>query len=434
MTLSNNLVVNKSGPLLGNIKIPGDKSISHRSIILGSLAEGEMIITNFLESDDCQCTINAMKNLGAEISFYDKKVFIRGNGLFNLKAPQSEIDAGNSGTLMRLLTGLLSVQNFKSSITGDESLLSRPMERIIKPLSNYGADIESRENKAPLIIKPTKELNPIDYHQEIASAQIKSCLMFASLFINGKSRFYEEIPTRDHTENLLEHLGYNIERTAKTTIIHGQKKILARDIQIASDISSASFFIVAALISRDSEISLKNINMNKYRTGIVTILEKMGAKIDIDNIKTISNELVGDLKVKSSKLRSIEISGEIISSLIDELPIIFIACALSEGVSKISGIEELRYKESDRIKTMEEGLKSIGIDVSSTQDSITISGGKISGGKVNSYGDHRVAMSFAIAGIVSDSSISISNTKNISTSFPSFVNLLREQGVQIFEI
>ena len=344
------------------------------------------------------------------------------------------MNAGNSGTLMRLLTGVLAAQNFSSSISGDESLSQRPMSRIINPLCEIGAQIESKSGKAPLKIIQPQNLTPINYVQEIASAQVKSCLIFTSLFIDGTSTFIESIPTRDHTENLLEHFKYPIERNNGKSIIHGQYSFNAKDITIPSDISSAAFFIVGALINKESHITLRNININPLRTGIIEVLKKMGASINIFNIKTLSNELVADIEVKYSKLKSISLNGEIISSLIDELPILFIACALSSGTSTIKGIEELRYKESDRILSMQNGLEKIGINVTSTNDSITIEGGKISGAEIDSFNDHRVAMAFAVCGLVSNESITIKNTKNIATSFPQFVDTLRDMGAQIFEI
>ena len=434
MSSSNNLIVNKSKPFLGKVIIPGDKSISHRSIILGSMAKGKIIITNFLKSDDCLKTISAMRSLGAKITAFNEQIMIEGIGLNNVKKPNKTIDAGNSGTLIRLLTGILSVQNFSSTITGDESLNTRPMRRIINPLVAHGAMIDSNNFKAPLKITGNTKLLPINYKQDVASAQVKSCLMLAALFIEGESKFYEDIVTRDHTENLLEYLGYDMNKSEHEISFKGCQSLIAKDINIGSDISSAAFFIVATLILKDSEITIPNVNINKYRTGIITVLKEMGANISIINRRHDSNEELGDLIIKSSELKSLNIGGEIISTLIDELPILFIACAVSSGVSKISGIEELRHKESDRIKSMEEGLTAIGIKVTSTIDSIEINGGEILGGKINSYGDHRIAMAFAISALVSKKSITIINTKNISTSFPNFIDLMREQRANIYEL
>ena len=388
MTSPNHLVVNKSNPLIGKIQIPGDKSISHRSIILGSLSEGRLEISNFLTSTDCIATVNAMRQLGADITMHDSQVLINGKGLHGLKEPTGTIDAGNSGTLIRLLSGILAAQDFTSSITGDESLVKRPMARVINPLISCGASIESDDYKAPLKIIGSKSLSAISYKQDIASAQVKSCLMMSALYIEEESTFYEQTPTRDHTENLLEHLDYKIFRN-------------------------------------DNSFSFK---------GRLSVLKQMGAQIETCNIQKISNEYVGDIKVKYSKLKPINISGEIIPSLIDELPILFIACSVASGVSKISGIEELRYKESDRIKAMEDGLNAIGIKVSSTQDSIEITGGKIKGGKIDTYDDHRIAMSFAVAGLISETSLTIMNTRNIDTSFPNFVTTLKDLGGEVYEI
>ena len=434
MSSPNNLIVNKSKPFLGKVIIPGDKSISHRSIILGSMVKGKIIITNFLKSDDCLQTISAMKSLGAKITAFNEQIMIEGMGLNNIKKPNKIIKAGNSGTLIRLLTGILSVQNFSSTITGDESLNTRPMRRIISPLVAHGATIDSNDFMAPLKITGNTKLAPINYRQDVASAQVKSCLMLAALFIKGESKFYEDIVTRDHTENLLEHLGYDIDKSDHEIRFKGCQTLIAKDINIGSDISSAAFFIVAAIILKDSEIKIPNVNINKYRTGIISVLKEMGANISIINRRHDSNEELGDLIIKSSELKSLNIGGEIISTLIDELPILFIACAVSSGVSKISGIEELRHKESDRIKSMEEGLRAIGIKVTSTIDSIEINGGEILGGKINSYGDHRIAMAFAISALVSKKSITIINTKNISTSFPNFIDLMREQRANIYEL
>ena len=434
MSSPNNLIINRSKPLIGNLKIPGDKSISHRSIILGALSDGELTISNFLTSDDCNATINAMRELGADISVNDNQVDIKGKGLFSLKKPKQIIDAGNSGTLIRLLTGVLAVQDFDSVITGDDSLKKRPMGRIIEPLTSCGAKIKSNEYKAPLSIYGSSSVNPIEYNQDVASAQVKSCLILSALYISGQSTFYEEIQTRDHTENLLEHLSYEINRDSNSLSLKGKQNLIAKDIFIGSDISSAAFFIVASLIVDGSCIEMRNVNINELRTGIVTVLKGMGADIEISDIKKVSNELLGNIRVRHSKLKCADIKGEIIPSLIDELPILFIACACASGISKISGIEELRYKESDRIMAMENGLRAIGINVHSSKDSIEITGGKITGGKVNSYDDHRIAMSFAIAGLISKHSLTIKDTKNISTSFPTFVTILRELGVEVFEV
>ena len=434
MTVNSNFIINNSSALQGDLTIPGDKSITHRAIILSSLSNGSSKIFNGLQSEDCKKTISAFESLGVKINIKDGFIEVFGAGLNSLKKPKSILDAGNSGTLIRLLSGILATQNFESSIGGDKSLSIRPMERIIEPLTLMGANIKSNNNKAPLIFKPSKALKAIKYSSNIPSAQVKSCIILASLFIPGISIIRETIQTRDHTEQLLKYLEYPIEIKNNEIIISGQKELLAKDIFIPSDISSASFFIVAALIKENSNIILKNIGINPLRTGIIDVLIEMGADIKILNKSFKGSELIGDISVKYSKLKPIKISGNIVSRLIDEFPILFIACATCKGVSKITGIEELRHKESDRIKAMEVGLKKLGIIVSSTSNSITIEGGNFEGGIVDSFGDHRIAMSFIISGLVSRKPITVTNTDNINTSFPDFFSILRKQKVELFKV
>ena len=434
MTVNSNFIINNSSALQGDLTIPGDKSITHRAIILSSLSNGSSKIFNGLQSEDCKKTISAFESLGVKINIKDDFIEVFGAGLNSLKKPKSILDAGNSGTLIRLLSGILATQNFESAICGDESLSTRPMERIIEPLTLMGANIKSNNNKAPLIFKPSKALKAIKYSSNIPSAQVKSCIILASLFIPGISIIRETIQTRDHTEQLLKYLEYPIEIKNNEIIISGQKELLAKDIFIPSDISSASFFIVAALIKENSNIILKNIGINPLRTGIIDVLIEMGADIKILNKFFKGSELIGDISVKYSKLKPIKISGSVVSRLIDEFPILFIACATCKGVSKITGIEELRHKESDRIKAMEVGLKKLGIIVSSTSNSITIEGGNFEGGIVDSFGDHRIAMSFIISGLVSRKPITVTNTDNINTSFPDFFSILRKQKAELLKI
>tara|TARA_B110000014_G_scaffold123395_1_gene84843 strand:+ start:153 stop:1457 length:1305 start_codon:yes stop_codon:yes gene_type:complete len=434
MTVNSNFIINNSNALQGDLTIPGDKSVTHRAIILSSLSNGNSKIFNGLQSEDCKKTISAFESLGVKINIKDDFIEVFGAGLNSLKKPKSVLDAGNSGTLIRLLSGILATQNFESSISGDESLSTRPMERIIKPLTLMGANITSNNNKAPLLFKPSKNLKVINYSSRIPSAQVKSCIILASLFISGISIIRETIQTRDHTEQLLKYLEYPIEIKSNEITISGQKELSAKDIFVPSDISSASFFIVAALIKENSNILLKNIGINPLRTGIIDVLIEMGADIKILNKSFKGSELIGDINVKYSQLKPIKISGSIVSRLIDEFPILFIACATCKGVSEITDIEELRHKESDRIRAMEVGLKKLGIIVSSTLNSITIKGGNFNGGIVDSFGDHRIAMSFIIAGLVSRKPITVTNTDNINTSFPNFFSILRKQKAELFKI
>ncbi len=433
MTNSSSLIFNQSNHLSGEIDIPGDKSITHRAIILGSLSNGQVNISNALLSEDCKRTLDAFRMLGVKISLNNQKISIYGSGLHALSKPSAQIDAGNSGTLARLISGVLAVQNFDSSITGDQSLIKRPMRRIIDPLTDIGAVIASDSGTLPLSFT-NSSIRPISYKSSIPSAQIKSCLILASLFIDGESTISENIITRDHTERMLQYLDYPVAISDKSISLSGGGIISAKDIFVPSDISSAAFFIVGSLIKPNSNITLKSIGVNSLRTGIIDILIKMGADIKISNSRYISNEPVADIIIKSSKLKPINISGDIISRLIDELPILFIACACCEGVSTIDDIEELRHKESDRIKSMEEGLAILGIDVETTPNSIKIKGGDFSGGIVNSYGDHRIAMAFLIAGLVSKKPITIIDTDNINTSFPSFIDILKCQNNEIYSI
>tara|TARA_Y100000741_G_scaffold31857_1_gene22593 strand:+ start:89 stop:1390 length:1302 start_codon:yes stop_codon:yes gene_type:complete len=428
------LIINSSKELIGDIMIPGDKSITHRAIILGSICSGKVTISNGLYSEDCLKTISCFKEMGVEIKTNDYRIEIIGKGLRSLRPPKETLDAGNSGTLSRLLSGILSCQNFDSTINGDESLNSRPMKRIIDPLTSVGAIIKSKDYKLPLSFKASNSLMPIIYKSHIPSAQIKSCLLLASLFIDGESVISEETKTRDHTERLLQYFDYPFEVSDKKIIIKGNGSLNARDIDIPSDISSAAFFIVAALITKGSDILLINIGTNPLRTGILDVLTDMGADIKFINNRVIGNEPVSDIRIKYSRLKSINVSSKIISRLIDELPILFIACATCDGTSTINDIKELRYKESDRILSMETGLKKLGIHVTSTENSISITGGSINGGIVDSFGDHRVAMSFLIAGLVSKKPITVTNTENINTSFPNFIDILREQNIDIYKI
>ena len=433
MTNNSSLIINHSSHLEGEINIPGDKSITHRAIILGSISNGRSIITNSLLSEDCKRTINAFRMLGIEIEIQDKIVIVNGKGLNSLKLPSGTIDAGNSGTLARLISGVLATQEFSSVITGDESLVKRPMGRIIEPLQKAGAVISSQNGQLPISFdKPL--CKPIEFTSLIPSAQIKSCLILASLFINGRSEIDESVKTRDHTERMLQYLDYPLSINNTKIVIEGNTNVTAKDIYVPSDISSAAFLIVASLIKNKSNITLRSIGVNPLRTGIVDVLIKMGADIKLVNPRSVCNEPIADIQVKSSKLKPIKLAGDIISRLIDELPILFIACACCDGVSVIEDIGELRHKESDRIKSMEEGLINLGIDVKTTQNSIEITGGAFRGGIVNSYGDHRVAMSFIVSGFVSQKPVTVTDTENINTSFPNFIDILKENNNEIYHV
>ena len=402
--------------------------------MIGGLSIGETRIEGLLEGEDVLKTSEALRSLGV---VSEKKAsgnwLVRGRGVCGLVEPEQVLDMGNSGTAARLLIGVLAAHPFSVILSGDKSLNSRPMGRIIEPLEKAGAVISSQNGQLPISFdKPL--CKPIEFTSLIPSAQIKSCLILASLFINGRSEIDESVKTRDHTERMLQYLDYPLSINNTKIVIEGNTTVIAKDISVPSDISSAAFLIVASLIKNKSNITLRSIGVNPLRTGIVDVLIKMGADIKLVNSRSVCNEPIADIQVKSSKLKPIKLAGDIISRLIDELPILFIACACCNGVSVIEDIGELRHKESDRIKSMEEGLINLGIDVKTTQNSIEITGGIFKGGIVNSYGDHRVAMSFIVSGFVSQKPITVTDTENINTSFPNFIDILKENNNEIYHI
>jgi 3-phosphoshikimate 1-carboxyvinyltransferase len=357
---------------------------------------------------------------------------IVGVGLRGLQAPQSDLDLGNSGTSMRLLCGVLAGQTFHSTLTGDQSLLGRPMQRVTSPLELMGASIRaSTGGVAPLCIEPVSRLNGIDYHMPIASAQVKSAILLAGLYARSRTIIKEEVPTRDHTERMLEGFGYPVNRHAGHTVLQPGGGLRAADLTIPGDFSSAAFFLVAATVVPDSKIELHGVGMNPTRTGLLEILKSMGAKIEINNSRTKAGEPIADLIVKSSKLRGVVVPPALVSRTIDEFPVLSVAAAHADGVTRISGAQELRFKESDRIATVVAGLRSVGIEVSEQPDGMVIAGGVIQGGTVDSRKDHRVAMAFAVAratGVVR-----ILNCANVVTSFPDFAKCSQRVGVNLRE-
>ena len=425
--------VNPSVNISGSICVPGDKSISHRSLILLSISNGIGVISGLLESDDCMATLKIFKMLGVTITKNINNTYtVHGKGLNGLKKTNNDLDCGNSGTSMRLLAGLLAGQKFNSSLVGDESLFKRPMERISSPLKMMGANVTlSKNNTAPILIKPVKKISGIDYKMKIDSAQIKSSIILASLYSSEKTNIFENMPTRDHTENMINFLGGNIIKSDNIITINPKNKLVSKDIDIPGDISSAMFIIVGCLISKESDVLIKNVGLNKLRTGGIQILKMMGASINIINKKTYGPEIVGDIVVKSSLLKGIDIPDKYIASAIDEFPILFIAAANASGKTLLKNAKELRFKESDRLLTMSNGLSECKIRNRLTEDGIEIEGGNFTGGTIDSYGDHRIAMSFAIAGLISKKPITILNTKNVSTSFPGFYNLIKDMGLNI---
>lgn len=409
--------------LKGEITIPSDKSISHRAVMFASLAKGTSVIENFSHGADCMSTLGVCKNLGINAEFKDEKtLIINSNGEFI--PPNGDLYCGNSGTTMRLMSGILAGQSFNSILTGDESLSKRPMKRVIEPLSLMGAEILSNEGKSPLKIHG-KNLQGIDYDSKLASAQVKSCVLLAGLHAQGKTSFTEPYVSRNHTERMLEFLGAKILcENSKTTI--EKSEFMPKTIKVAGDISSAAFFIVAGLIVPDSGIILKNVGLNPTRTGILDVVQKMGADIEILDKKLVSNEEVGDIRVKCSQLKACTIEGEIIPRLIDELPVIAVLATQAEGTTIIKDAEDLRNKESDRIKAIVTELKKLGANIEETPDGFIVHGQtKLKGGvEVETYHDHRLAMSLYVAGMVCQIPILINGFEWVNISFPEFESLV----------
>jgi len=421
------------GRLSGDIRVPGDKSISHRAIMLGSLAEGVTHVEGFLEGDDALATLQAFRAMGVRIEGPDQgKVTIHGVGMNGLQPPEEPLDLGNSGTSMRLLAGLLAGQGFEVTLIGDDSLSRRPMKRVTEPLALMGAEINTTpKGTAPLVIRPVDGLKGIDYQLPVASAQVKSCLLLAGLYAAGETWVSEPAPTRDHTERMLNGFGYEVMRSGRRRGLSGGGKLLACDIDVPADISSAAFFLVGASIAEGSDLILRHVGMNPTRDGVITILRLMGADIEVLNEHEVGGEPVADLRVRSAALKGIRIPEELVPLAIDEFPALFVAAACAEGVTVLSGAEELRVKESDRIQVMADGLQTLGVVAKPTTDGIVIQGGRLGGGTLASHGDHRIAMAFAMAGLRASTEIVIDDCANVNTSFPGFATLAASSGLRI---
>jgi 3-phosphoshikimate 1-carboxyvinyltransferase len=423
------LILEKVNKLKGNIFVPGDKSISHRSLILGSISQGETRIYNLLNSLDCLRTLGCMQALGVKIELDEKNsVNIKGKGLYGLREAKGILDVGNSGTTIRLLTGLLSGQNFYSVLNGDTSIRKRPMKRVVQPLRLMGADIWGREDGhfAPLSIKGSK-LNPFQYTLPVASAQVKSALLLAGLYATGETVIRESLSTRNHTERMLEIMRADIKISPPEIKIKGGTELRSTDIFIPGDISSAAYFIAAASILRDSQIIIKQVGVNPTRTGIIEILKKMGTKIDILNYQIKSNEPQADLMIEYSKLKGVEIKKENVPFLIDELPLIAVVATQAQGKTVVNGARELRVKETDRIKAIVSELKKMGADIEEREDGFTVNGPtRLQGAVCESYNDHRIAMSLAVAALVAEGKTVIKNSECIDISFPGFEKTLQK--------
>lgn len=425
--------VQAGGRLSGSIRVPGDKSISHRSIMLGSLAEGVTQVTGFLEGEDSLATLNAFRAMGVRIEGPDEgRVTIRGVGMHGLRQPEGPLDLGNSGTSMRLLSGLLAGQGLDITLIGDSSLSTRPMRRVTDPLAAMGARIEATgHGTAPLRIHPVESLSGIEYLMPMASAQVKSSLLLAGIYAKGETCVTEPAPTRDHTERMLQGFGYEVRREGNRICLSGGGRLTACDLDVPADISSSAFFLVAASIAEGSDLTLEHVGINPTRDGIISILRLMGADIQVLNERDVGGEPVADLRVRSTILKGIRIPEALVPLAIDEFPALFIAAACAEGETILTGAEELRVKETDRIQVMADGLQALGVQAEPTPDGIRIQGGPIAGGHVDSKGDHRIAMSFAMAALRAGGEILIDDCANVNTSFPGFAALAAGAGLQI---
>lgn len=425
--------VSPGGEAKGKIRVPGDKSISHRSIMLGALAEGVTHIKGFLEGEDALATLQTFRDLGVVIEGPDDGcVTVNGVGLHGLTASSGPLYLGNSGTSMRLLSGILAGQAFDSELTGDESLTKRPMNRVANPLRTMGAQIETaEEGRPPLAIKGGLSLKGIDYELPMASAQVKSCLLLAGLYADGETKITEPAPTRDHTERMLRGFGYDVKTDGHVISLRSGGKLKACDIDIPADISSAAFFLVAAAITPGSDMTLTHVGINPTRVGVLNILAEMGAKLELLNTREVGGEPVADIRIQYAPLKGIEIPLEQVPLAIDEFPAIFIAAACAEGKTILRGAEELRVKETDRIQAMADGLMTLGIACETLEDGMIIHGGEIGGGEVESFHDHRIAMSFTIAALRAKDKIVVKNCANVATSFPNFTELAQHIGISL---
>ncbi|MCP4288923.1 MAG: 3-phosphoshikimate 1-carboxyvinyltransferase [Gammaproteobacteria bacterium] len=425
--------IDAGGGCSGRLRVPGDKSISHRAIMLGSLASGVTRVSGFLEGEDSLATLEAFRRMGVNIAGpTNGKLTIEGVGMEGLRAPDSALDLGNSGTSMRLLSGLMAGQNFSVTLTGDSSLSSRPMRRITEPLARMGAHIEtSAKGTAPLRIDSNGTLNGISYSMPVASAQVKSCLLLAGLYADGETCVSEPAPTRDHTERMLRGFGYEVRRDDNRISLNGGGELTASDLDIPADISSAAFFLVGATIAEGSDLLLEHVGINPTRDGVINILRLMGADIEVLNERQAGGEPVADLRVRSAKLRGVTIPVDQVPLAIDEFPALFVAAACADGETVLTGAEELRVKESDRIQVMADGLQALGVDAYPTDDGMVIKGGQIKGGRVRSHGDHRIAMAFSMAALRAAGQIVVEDCDNVTTSFPGFVGLAAAAGLAI---
>ncbi len=431
--VSEDWIARPSGSVGGCLQVPGDKSISHRAVMFSALADGVCEITNFLTGADCRATAAAMQAMGVKIeTLGERHLRVHGVGMHGLSKPQMPLDLGNSGTSMRLFCGLLAGQGFELTLIGDDSLSKRPMRRVTDPLSQMGARFSTTDaGTAPLTIHAAGELSGLDYVMPMASAQVKSAVLLAGLYAAGTTSVSEPKVTRDHTERMLRGFGYAVERTGNTVSVQGGGHLQAHDIAVPGDLSSAAFFFVAAAIQPGATITVENVGINPTRIGVLEVLRRMGAQVEIRDQRESMGEPVANVSVTGAPLKGITIDEDLVALAIDELPVLFVAAACAEGETVVTGAEELRVKESDRVATMADGLKAVGIDAEPRPDGIRIVGGQIRGGEIFSHGDHRIAMSFAVAAQRSLEPIVLRDCANVATSFPGFLPCAAQAGLKV---
>jgi 3-phosphoshikimate 1-carboxyvinyltransferase len=429
MNASVDWISRPAGPLRGTLRVPGDKSVSHRAVMLGAIAEGVTRIHGFLEGEDTRATARILQQLGARIETPDRgERLVHGVGLHGLHGSDAPLDCGNAGTGMRLLAGLLAGQGFDSVLVGDASLSKRPMARVVDPLAAMGARIDSRDGLPPLHIHGGQALRGMRHAPAVASAQVKSALLLAGLYAEGETEVVEKHPTRDYTERMLEAFGVPIEYSPGHARVQGRSVLKATDIQVPADFSSAAFFLVAGSITPGSDLLLPAVGLNPRRTGLLEALRMMGADIAVENRREVAGEPIGDLRVRHAPLHGVELPEAIVPDMIDEFPALFVAAALARGETVITGAAELRVKESDRLGVMARALRELGVGIEEFPDGARIRGGRLGGGHVYSHGDHRIAMSAAIAGLCADAPVTIADCANVATSFPGFVELANASG------
>lgn len=425
--------VTPGGSLQGRLRVPGDKSITHRALMLGAVAEGTTEIEGFLDGADCLNTLAAIRAMGVQVEAGSpNNLKVHGRGLHGLQAPPAPFDCGNSGTAMRLLMGLLAGQGFETTLVGDESLSRRPMQRVIDPLTAMGARIESHGGMAPVTIRAVSPLAPARHVLKVASAQLKSALLLAGLYADGYTWIKEPGPSRDHTERMLHSFGVHLIRESGWLGINGGETLHATRIEVPADLSSAAFFLAGAAMTPGSDLTLENVGVNATRDGVIRILRLMGAHIEIRHSRLGGGEPAADINVKGGRLRGIEITPELVTLAIDDIPAVLIAAACAEGTTRVNGAAELRVKESDRLQAMQAGLATLGVKVESMPDGIDVIGtAHLKGGDIQSFGDHRIAMAFTMAGLRAEGPVRVRDCANVDTSFPGFAEMAKSAGLQI---